>query len=40
VAPGTVAVGDREVRARRGIVIATGTSAAIPPIPGLDTVPY
>lgn len=40
VGPGAVAVGDRELRARRGIVIATGTSAAIPPIPGLDQVPY
>ncbi|MBW3536494.1 MAG: NAD(P)/FAD-dependent oxidoreductase [Actinobacteria bacterium] len=40
VGPGSVAVGDRLVRARRGVVIATGTSPAIPPVPGLDQVPY
>jgi pyruvate/2-oxoglutarate dehydrogenase complex dihydrolipoamide dehydrogenase (E3) component len=40
VGPRTVTVGDRELTARRGIVIGTGTSPAIPPIPGLDTVPY
>jgi pyruvate/2-oxoglutarate dehydrogenase complex dihydrolipoamide dehydrogenase (E3) component len=40
VAPGRVAVGDRVVEARRGIVVATGTRAAAPPIPGLDAVPY
>ncbi len=34
-----VAVGDTRIKARR-FVIATGSSAAIPPIPGLDTVPY
>ncbi len=38
--PHTVMVGDRELSARRGIVIGTGTSAAIPPIEGLDGVPY
>ncbi|MEP7178891.1 MAG: NAD(P)/FAD-dependent oxidoreductase [Pseudonocardiales bacterium] len=37
---GTVAVGERLFRAARGIVLATGTSAAIPPIPGLADVPY
>ncbi|MFI5312890.1 MAG: dihydrolipoyl dehydrogenase family protein [Candidatus Dormibacteria bacterium] len=40
VGPRTVMVGDRELTARRGIVIGTGTSAAIPSIPGLDGVPY
>jgi pyruvate/2-oxoglutarate dehydrogenase complex dihydrolipoamide dehydrogenase (E3) component len=34
-----VQAGDAEIRARR-FVIATGSSPAIPPIPGLDTVPY
>jgi pyruvate/2-oxoglutarate dehydrogenase complex dihydrolipoamide dehydrogenase (E3) component len=37
---GVVEVGDRRVRARRGVVVATGTSAVIPPLPGLDEVPY
>lgn len=40
VAPGRVAVGDQIVEARRGIVVATGTRASIPPVPGLDGVPY
>jgi pyruvate/2-oxoglutarate dehydrogenase complex dihydrolipoamide dehydrogenase (E3) component len=39
-APRTVMVGDRELRARRGIVICTGTSPAIPAIDGLDRVDY
>jgi len=34
-----VAVGDVEVRARR-FVIATGSTPAVPPIPGLDSGPY
>lgn len=38
--PGEVTVDDRVITARRGIVVATGTSAAIPPIPGLDQVAY
>ncbi|MEO3997984.1 FAD-dependent oxidoreductase [Mesorhizobium sp. CAU 1732] len=33
----TVIAGDHEIRARR-FVVATGSSPAIPPIPGLDTV--
>lgn len=35
----TVAVGDIEIRARR-FVIATGSTPALPPIPGLDEGPY
>jgi pyruvate/2-oxoglutarate dehydrogenase complex dihydrolipoamide dehydrogenase (E3) component len=35
----TLAVGDVTIRARR-FVIATGSIAAVPPIPGLDTGPY
>ena len=35
VAERRVAVGDRELQARHAVVIATGTSAAIPPVPGL-----
>ncbi|MGE0139487.1 MAG: NAD(P)/FAD-dependent oxidoreductase [Ilumatobacteraceae bacterium] len=36
----TVAVGERQFVARRGVVVATGTTAAIPPIPGLSDTPY
>jgi len=35
----TVAVGEHRIKARR-FVIATGSSPAVPPIPGLDSVPY
>ena len=35
----TVVAGDHEIRARR-FVIATGSSPAVPPIPGLADVPY
>jgi pyruvate/2-oxoglutarate dehydrogenase complex dihydrolipoamide dehydrogenase (E3) component len=35
-----VTVDERVLRARRGIVIATGTEPAIPPINGLDGIPY
>jgi pyruvate/2-oxoglutarate dehydrogenase complex dihydrolipoamide dehydrogenase (E3) component len=35
----TVMAGDTEIRARR-FVVATGSSALVPPIPGLDTVEY
>lgn len=44
VAPGRVAVGegdgDRLFAARRAVVVATGTRASIPPIPGLDEVEH
>ncbi len=39
VDPRTVEAGDNLVRARR-FVIATGSSALVPPIPGLDAAPY
>ncbi|MEV1290388.1 NAD(P)/FAD-dependent oxidoreductase [Micromonospora sp. NPDC049679] len=38
--PGRVRVGQQDFQARRGIVLATGTSAAIPPIDGLAGTPY
>ncbi len=37
--PDCLIAGETEIRARR-FVIATGSRAAVPPIPGLDTVPY
>lgn len=37
--PRTVSAGDFEITAKR-IVIATGSSPAVPPIPGLDSIPY
>jgi pyruvate/2-oxoglutarate dehydrogenase complex dihydrolipoamide dehydrogenase (E3) component len=37
--PREVAAGNRAIRARR-VVIATGSEPAIPPIPGIDAVPY
>ncbi|GAA3944748.1 NAD(P)/FAD-dependent oxidoreductase [Actinomadura viridis] len=39
-APGEVTVGDRTLRARRGILIDIGTEPAAPPIDGLDGTPY
>ena len=38
--PTSIRVGEAEYTARRAVVIATGTRASIPPIPGLDEVPY
>jgi pyruvate/2-oxoglutarate dehydrogenase complex dihydrolipoamide dehydrogenase (E3) component len=38
--PGRVRVGDEEYAASRGLVIATGTVAVIPPIDGLAGTPY
>jgi len=37
--PREVAAGDTHVRARR-FVVATGSTPAVPPIPGLESVPY
>src|SRR5579859_5867342 len=38
--PAEVTVGDRVFRARRGIVINSGTDPAVPPIQGLAGTPY
>jgi pyruvate/2-oxoglutarate dehydrogenase complex dihydrolipoamide dehydrogenase (E3) component len=38
--PRSVAVGDRSFTAARGVVIATGSKPAIPPVPGLRDVDY
>jgi pyruvate/2-oxoglutarate dehydrogenase complex dihydrolipoamide dehydrogenase (E3) component len=38
--PRTVSVGSEQLVARRAVVIANGSTAAIPPIPGLDTVDF
>ena len=38
--PRTVEVGGDQLIARRAVVIANGSTAAIPPIPGLDTVEF
>jgi len=37
--PGEVEAGGKTIRARR-FVVATGSTAFVPPIPGLDSVPY
>jgi len=39
-APGEVTVGDRVFSARRGVVIATGTTPVVPSVPGLAGLPY
>jgi pyruvate/2-oxoglutarate dehydrogenase complex dihydrolipoamide dehydrogenase (E3) component len=39
-APSEVTVGGNVLKARRGIIIGTGTAPAIPPIPGLAGTPY
>jgi pyruvate/2-oxoglutarate dehydrogenase complex dihydrolipoamide dehydrogenase (E3) component len=40
VGPGRVKVGEQEYAATRGLVIATGTTAVIPPVDGLADTPY
>ena len=40
VGPGRVKVDEQEYAATRGLVIATGTSAVIPPVEGLTGTPY
>jgi pyruvate/2-oxoglutarate dehydrogenase complex dihydrolipoamide dehydrogenase (E3) component len=40
VAPDVVEVGDQRFRAGRAVVVATGTSPAVPPIPGLSDTPF
>jgi pyruvate/2-oxoglutarate dehydrogenase complex dihydrolipoamide dehydrogenase (E3) component len=40
VDPRTVEVGGERIVARRSVVIANGGTAAVPPIPGLDSVDY
>jgi len=40
IGPAEVSVNGTTYRASRAVVIATGTSAAIPPVRGLDQVPY
>ena len=39
ISPKQVKAGDHLITARR-VIIATGSSPFVPPIPGLDTVPY
>jgi len=40
VAPNTVEVDDHRYVAKRAVVVATGTTAAVPPIPGLADTPF
>src|SRR6187455_932305 len=35
-----VRVGDEDLEARRAVILATGTIASLPPIPGLDTLDH
>ncbi|MDX6222710.1 MAG: hypothetical protein QOD91_1764 [Frankiales bacterium] len=39
-APGEVTVGEQVFRARRGIVLGTGSQPAVPPVPGLAGTPF
>jgi pyruvate/2-oxoglutarate dehydrogenase complex dihydrolipoamide dehydrogenase (E3) component len=38
--PRTISVGSEQLVARRAVVIANGSTAVVPPIPGLDTVEF
>ena len=38
--PGRVAVGERMLEARRGVVLATGSRPRVPPVAGLASTPY
>lgn len=38
--PGTVVVDDTSITGRRGVVLATGSSPAVPPVPGLKETSY
>lgn len=38
--PTTIQVGEQVITATKGIVVATGTYASVPPIPGLSDTPY
>lgn len=38
--PNRVRIGERSISARVAVVIATGSSPTIPPVPGLDVTPY
>jgi pyruvate/2-oxoglutarate dehydrogenase complex dihydrolipoamide dehydrogenase (E3) component len=40
VAPRTVQVGEQTFRARRGVVLSTGSEPIVPPVPGLSNVDY
>ena len=40
LAPGRVLAGEREIEARRAVVVATGTRPSVPPIPGLADIAY
>jgi pyruvate/2-oxoglutarate dehydrogenase complex dihydrolipoamide dehydrogenase (E3) component len=40
IGPGSVEVDDRRFRARRGVVVATGSEPSVPPIEGLETVDF